>query len=124
MVAGIVLFAMSLKEALAHYDADLDTVPAAALCAGLAGYLLAHILLRLRISGSIGRGRPVAFAALIAIWPFADNVPALAALAATATIFVLLIAYEAIRYREPRAQIRHGALATEELMSAPRVRQS
>jgi membrane protein YdbS with pleckstrin-like domain len=66
----------------------------------------------------------VAFAALIAIWPFADNVPALAALAATATIFILLIAYEAIRYRVPRAQIRHGALATEELMSAPRVRQS
>ena len=124
MVAGIVLFAMSVKKALAHYDVELDTVPATALCAGLAGYLLAHVLLRYRISGTIGHGRPVAFLALIAIWPFADDVPALAALAATATIFVLLIGYEAIRYREPRAQIRQGALATEELMSAARARQS
>jgi hypothetical protein len=62
----------------------------------------------------------VAFLALIAIWPFADEVPALAAMSATAAIFVVLIAYEAIRYREPRAQLRHGATATEELMSAPR----
>jgi low temperature requirement protein LtrA len=120
MVAGIVLFAMSLKKALAHYDAELDVVPAAALCGGLAVYLLAHVLLRYRISRSIGHGRPVAFLALIAIWPFADNVPALAALSATAAIFVLLIAYEAIRYRESRHQLRHGALATEELMSARR----
>jgi low temperature requirement protein LtrA len=124
MVAGIVLFAMSVKKALAHYDAELDTVPATALCAGLAVYLLAHVLLRYRISGTIGRGRPVAFLALIAIWPFADDVPALAALSATAAIFVVLIAYEAIRYRESRAQLRHGALATEEVMSASRVRQS
>ena len=43
MVAGIVLFAMSMKKALAHYDAELDVVPAAALCAGLGAYLLAHV---------------------------------------------------------------------------------
>ena len=120
MVAGIVLFAFSLKKALAHFDGHLDAVPATALCAGLAGYVLAHVILRYRISKSIGRGRPVAFLALIAIWPFADEVPALAAMSATAAIFVVLIAYEAIRYREPRAQLRHGATATEELMSAPR----
>ncbi len=34
MVAGIVLFALSMKKAVAHYDAELDIVPAAALCAG------------------------------------------------------------------------------------------
>jgi hypothetical protein len=62
--------------------------------------------------------------AIIALWPFADDVPALVALGATAVVFVLLIAYEAIRYREPRTQIRHGALATEEMMSAPRAGQS
>jgi low temperature requirement protein LtrA len=124
MVAGIVLFAMSLKKTLAHFDEHLSAVPATALCAGLAGYLLAHVVLRYRISRTIGHGRPVAFLALIAMWPFADKVPALAALTATATVLVLLIAYEAIRYREPRSQIRHGALATEELMSAPRTRRA
>ena len=61
IVAGIVLFAMSLKKALAHYDAHLAAVPATALCAGLGAYLLAHVLLRYRISGTIGHGRPVAF---------------------------------------------------------------
>jgi low temperature requirement protein LtrA len=133
MVAGIVLFAVGLKKALADFDGQLGPVPATALCLGLALYLLAHVLTRLRIAGTIagarvsfvrrvGRGRPLALLALVAFWPLADNVSALAALAVVAAIFVLLIAYEAIRYREPRAQIRHGATATEELMSAPRVR--
>ena len=122
IVAGIVLFAMSLKKALAHYDAHLAVVPAAALCAGLGAYLLAHVLLRYRISGTIGHGRPVAFAALMVLWPFADNMPALAAMTVAAAIFVVLIAYEAIRYREPRSFIRHGGVPTPEAMRAQRVR--
>jgi low temperature requirement protein LtrA len=122
MVAGIVLFAMSLKKALAHYDAHLAVVPATALCAGLGGYLLAHVLLRYRISGTIGHGRPVAFAALMVLWPLADNIPALAAMSIAAAIFVVLIAYEAIRYREPRSFIRHGGVPTPETMRAQRVR--
>ena len=43
---------------------------------------------------------------------------ALPALSIAAAIFVLLIAYEAIRYREPRAFIRHGGVPTPEAMSA------
>jgi low temperature requirement protein LtrA len=125
MVAGIVFFALGLKKTLADVDDPLATVPATALTGGLAMYLLAHVVLRLRISrleghGSIGRGRPTALLALVAFWPVADDVPALAALLVAAAVFVALIAYEAIRYRVPRAQLRHGALATEELMSAPR----
>jgi low temperature requirement protein LtrA len=126
MVAGIVLFALGLKKTFGGVDEQLATVPATALMGGLALYLVAHMLLRLRISrmeghGSIGRGKPAAFLALVLFWPVADDVPALVALAYTAAAFVALIAYEAIRYREPRAQIRHGAPATDELMSAPRV---
>ena len=75
MVAGIVVSAMSLKKALAHYDHELAVVPATALCLGLGAYLLAHILIRLRASGTIGHGRPAALAALIVFWPFADDVP-------------------------------------------------
>jgi low temperature requirement protein LtrA len=130
MVAGIVLFAVGLKKTLADYDKHLDAVPAVALCGGLALYLLAHVLLRLRISGLIaeargsllrrvGRGRPSATLALLAFLPLAGEVPALTTLAYVAAVLVGLIAYEAIRYRESRFQIRHGALATEELMSRP-----
>jgi low temperature requirement protein LtrA len=131
MVAGIVLFATSLKKTLAAYDEQLAPVPAATLCGGLALYLLAHVLLRLRISGAItqvrflrrvGRGRPLALLALLLFWPFAGDMPALAALTVVAVIFVSLIAYEAILYREPRARIRHGEVATEETMARGPVR--
>ena len=44
MVAGIVLFAVSMKKTLADFDAHLGPVPVAALCGGLAVYLsLIHI---------------------------------------------------------------------------------
>ena len=131
MVAGIVLFATSLKKTLAAYDEPLDPVPVAALCGGLALYLLAHVLLRVRISGPItqasflrrvGRGRPLALLALLLFWPFAGNVAALAALTVVAAIFVALITYEAVLYREPRARIRHGELATEETMARGPIR--
>jgi low temperature requirement protein LtrA len=121
MVAGIVLFAMSLKKSLTHYDAHLAAVPATALCAGLGAYVLAHVLLRYRLSRTIGHGRPAAFLALMVLWPFAGHMPALAALSFAAAIFVGLIAYEAIRYRETRAYIRHGATPTEELMTGQQV---
>jgi low temperature requirement protein LtrA len=132
MVAGIVLFAVSMKKTLADFDAHLEPVPVAALCGGLALYLLAHVLLRLRISYLIspsvsflrrfGRARPLAMVALLALWPLAGDVPALAALAVVAVVFVLVIAYEAIRYREARSRIRHGELATAESMAPPPLR--
>jgi low temperature requirement protein LtrA len=134
MVTGIVLLAVSMKKTLADYDAHLEPVPVAALCGGLSLYLVAHILLRLRIAPlvgttagfwrRIGRGRPLATVALLAFWPLAGDVPALAALAVVTAVFVLLVAYEGIRYREPRYAIRHGAIATEETMSPPPFRAS
>jgi low temperature requirement protein LtrA len=124
MVAGIVLFALSLKKTLDDFDSPLSAVPVAALCGGLALYLVAHSLSRYRLSRTIGRGRPLATLALLAFWPVAYQLPALAALAGVAAIFIALIAYEAIRYREPRALIRQGEIATAELMAAPRVRAS
>ena len=127
MVTGIVFFALGLKKTLADVDGQLATVPATALAAGLALYLLAHVLLRVRITRqagrmSIGRGRPGALLALLVFWPFADDVPALVALAFTAAVFVALIAYEAIRYQMPRHQLRHGAIATDEMMAPSRMR--
>ena len=45
-----------------------------------------------------------------------------AAMSVAAAIFVVLIAYEGIRYREPRSFIRHGGVPTPEAMRAQRVR--
>jgi low temperature requirement protein LtrA len=117
MVAGIVLYAMAMKKALGDVDSALKTVPAAALCLGLALYMLAHVISRYRISRTIGHGRPVAVVAFVLLWPLALEVSALVALACVSAVFVALIAYEALRYRESRARIRHGEMPSPQVLS-------
>jgi low temperature requirement protein LtrA len=116
MVAGIVLFALGLKTTLAHVDGSLPTIPALGLCGGVALYLLAHVALRLRIGGGLGRGRPVATILLLGLIPLAREVPALAGLGLVAAVCAALIAYEALRYPYARAWIRsrRGAFTMEE----------
>ena len=48
MVAGIILVAFGMEQVLAHVGDHLHLVPAFALYAGTALYLLAHVALRLR----------------------------------------------------------------------------
>jgi len=106
MVAGIVLFAFAMKVTLAHVGRELDTIPALALCGGCALYLLAYVLLRFRVTRTLGRGRSVAAVACIALFPVALAVPALAALALVAAVWVAFHAYELIWWREERARAR------------------
>ena len=116
MVAGIVLFALGLKTTLAHVDSALATIPAVGLCGGLALYFLAHVAGRLRLGGGLGRGRPVATIALVALLPLAIQVPALTALGLVAAVCAGLILYEALRHRYERAWIRNrrGTFTMEE----------
>jgi low temperature requirement protein LtrA len=106
MVAGIVLFAFALKETIAHVGDDLAIVPAVALCCGPALYLLAYVGIRVRLARGLGRGRFGAALALAALTPVATVVPALAALALVAAVWVALHAYELIWWREARAEAR------------------
>ena len=106
MVAGIVLFAFSMKTTLAHVGDELDTIPALGLCGGPALYLLAYVALRVRITRTLGRGRLVAALACVALIPVAMSVPALVALALVAAVWVALHAYEIIWWREARAETR------------------
>ena len=106
MIAGIVLFAFAVKVTLAHVRADLDTIPAFALCIGPAVYLLAFVALRLRVSRRLGRGRLTAAVACITIYPVALAVPALLALTLIAAVWVALHAYELIGWRGARAETR------------------
>jgi low temperature requirement protein LtrA len=116
MVAGIVLFAFGLKTTLAEASGSLGTLSALGLCGGIALYLLAHVALRLRTGGGLGRGRPVATVLLLALLPVATAVPALAALGLVAAVCVALIAYEVLWHRESRAWIRarRGAFTLDE----------
>jgi low temperature requirement protein LtrA len=116
MVAGIVLFAFGLKTTLADVDHSLSSVAALGLLGGIALYLLAHVALRFRLHGGLGRGRPIASVVLLGLLPVATEVSALTALGLVATVCVCLIAYEALRHRESRAWIRsrRGAFTREE----------
>jgi low temperature requirement protein LtrA len=112
MVAGIVLFALGLKTTVDHVGEALDTVPAVGLCGGAALYLLGHIAFLYRATGYLFRRRTVGAVVLLALIPVALSIPALAALALVSAVCSLVVAYEAIRYRTARVQVRHPELAS------------
>jgi low temperature requirement protein LtrA len=107
MVAGIVVFAFGVKTTLAHVDSHLHGPAAAALCGGIALYLLALSTLKRRNIGSFNYPRLFAAAALVALAPAATKLPALLALALVAAVACGLIGYEVRRYAEARDRIRH-----------------
>jgi low temperature requirement protein LtrA len=112
MVAGVVLFALGLKTTLGGVGETLDTVPAVALCGGAALYLFGHIAFLLRATGYLFRRRTIAAIVLLALSPAAVAIPSLVALALVGAACSLVVAYEALRYREQRVQLRHPELAT------------
>jgi low temperature requirement protein LtrA len=119
MIAGVVLFALGLKKTIEHVGDPLDTVPAVALCGGLALYFFAHVVMRIRSvqalrragdasPGWFGFGRPAATIAALALVPAALEVSALTALALVTALCCALIAYDVVHYREERTQIREA----------------
>ena len=108
MVLGIVLFALAVKQTLGHVGQELATVPAFSLCGGPALYLVAHDLMRFRTSRTYNWRRVLAVAVLLCLVPAALGLPALTALAIVALACAALVAWEALRYRETRARIRHA----------------
>ena len=108
MVAGIILFAVGVKKTLGDVGEPLKLVPAVVLCGGVAMYLGAHILFRLRNVRSLNKPRLVVTGILVALMPAALALPALVTLGAVTAVCVGLIAYEAIRYAEARDRVRHA----------------
>jgi low temperature requirement protein LtrA len=119
MVAGIVLFALGLKKALEAIEDPLATVPAVALCCGLALYFLTHVALRLRLvqfvrrtttarPGWIGPGRLATALGMLVVIPAALEWSALTALALVTGLCCALIAWDLVHYREERVQIRQA----------------
>jgi low temperature requirement protein LtrA len=111
MVAGIILYAVGVKKTMADVGDPLKLVPAVALCGGLALYLVAHVLFRLRNVHTFSPRRLVVSALLVASIPLAVELPALATLALVAALVIGLIAYESIRYADDRERVRHGDAA-------------
>lgn len=108
MVAGIVLAAFGLEESLPHLDDPLHVVPAFALCGGVAVYLLAHVVLRLRNAHTVSRTRLGVAVLLLALWPLATEMTALTSLVTVNVVLWLMIAYENAHYDQRRYRLRHG----------------
>jgi low temperature requirement protein LtrA len=107
MIAGIVLFALGVKKTVGDHDHELKPESAAALAGGVALYLAAHVLFRLRNLRTLNRARLVALLALLAFIPLANDLEALTALAVVTVVTVGLITYERISRSAARARVRH-----------------
>jgi low temperature requirement protein LtrA len=108
MVAGIILVALGLKKTLGHVDDPLDTVPAFALLAGVAVYVLGLVAFRLRHVKSANWRRTGLAAVLVALWPAATALPAIATLGIVSVLLWVVVTIETLGYGENRAQVRHG----------------
>jgi hypothetical protein len=81
-------------------------MPAVALCGGLALYALGAVASRLRTTRTVARPRIVAAAACLALVPVATEAPGLVTLPLLAALWIALIVYETLRFRDFRARVR------------------
>ncbi len=120
MIAGIVLFALGLKETIERVGEPLGVVPAVALCGGLSLYYSAHVVQRFRLvyfvrhsssdrPGYIGPGRLAASVLTLALIPAALELPALASLGLAAAVCCGLIVWDVLHYRQERVELRRAS---------------
>jgi low temperature requirement protein LtrA len=106
MVAGIVFLALGVKNTLAHVGDPLGTIPASALCGGVALYLLGHNAFRLRDIGDVSVPRLVVAGLSCALVTIGVRIPALLTLGILAALLAALVAFETLYWREERSKLR------------------
>jgi low temperature requirement protein LtrA len=106
MVAGIIFAALGVERTLAHTGDPLETIPAVALCGGVALYLLGHNAFRLRDEGSVSVPRLVVAVVCLALIPVAVSVSSILTLAVLVFVLCGLAAFETASSREFRRELR------------------
>ena len=106
MVAGIIFSAFGIEQTLAHVGDPLGTIPAVALCGGVALYLLGHNAFRLRYEGSVSVPRLVVAVVCLALIPVGVTVSSLVTLAVLVLVLCGLAAFETATSREFRRELR------------------
>jgi low temperature requirement protein LtrA len=106
MVAGIVLVAFGMHEALAHVGDPLHREPALALFGGTALYLLGHVAFYWRNTKVLKPHRWIGGVALLALSFVGTEVDALTSIALVVVAVAAVIGYENVRYAEVRQQVR------------------
>lgn len=103
MVAGIVFTAMGLALLVKQENVDAGRY---ALYGGIALYLFAHFVFRLRNLGSVNVQRGLTMVVVLAAIPLSAALPALAQLAIPAVLLAGLVGAEVNLHRDWRAQVR------------------
>jgi low temperature requirement protein LtrA len=106
MVAGIIFAALGIEQTLAHVGEPLGTLPAVALCGGVALYLLGHNAFRLRYEGSLSYPRLVIAAVCLALIGVGVTVSSIFTLAVLVLVLCGLAAFETASSREFRRELR------------------
>jgi low temperature requirement protein LtrA len=103
LVAGIIVFAVGAKFAIAHVAAPLSDAARLALCGGVALYLAGHFAFRLRITGELRYAKLLAALACMAVFALAGGLDAWAVASLLVAVLALLLLGER---REPVEQAR------------------
>src|SRR6266513_497072 len=111
LVAGVILLALGLKKALGHPTDPLEDVPAFALVGGVAVYLVGLVCFRYRHVQTINRHRLGMALVMLALYPVAIELSALAMLVLLNLLLWSMIGNETRGYGENRAEVRHGDAA-------------
>jgi low temperature requirement protein LtrA len=106
MVAGIIFAALGIEQTLAHTGDPLETIPAVALCGGVALYLLGHNAFRLRDEGSVSVPRLAVALVCLTLILVAVSVPSLITLAVLTVLLCGLATFETATSREFRRELR------------------
>jgi low temperature requirement protein LtrA len=106
MVAGIVFAALNVEETLAHVGDPLGTIPAVALCGGVALYLLGHNAFRLREEGSVSVPRLVVALACLGLIGVGVRISSILPLAVLALVLCGPAAFETVTSQEFRRELR------------------
>src|SRR5215213_3578163 len=105
-VAGIIFAALGIEQTLAHVGEPLGTIPAVALCGGVALYLLGHNAFRLRDEGSVSVPRLVVAVVCLALIRVGVSVSSILTLAVLTVLLCGLAAFETATSRAFRRELR------------------
>src|SRR3954471_23181782 len=104
IVAGIIVFAVGVKQAAGAVDAPLGDAARLALCGGVALYLAGHVAFGLRMVGSVGVEKLVAAAAVLVLDAVAGDRDAWLLAGAVAFVLAAMCAVETVAARRAEPQ--------------------
>jgi len=103
LVAGIIVFAVGAKGAVAHVADPLSEGARLALCGGVAAYLAGHWAFGVRLGAPLTLAKPIAAAACLVVFAVAGGLPAWATAGMVAGVLAILVVYETVNTRVPAA---------------------